>query len=209
MEDSSTSSKLHRALGIRESMVKIQDSEFSTKKGLLQQLWRWRSSRPVALILCACVLLSPVSCQSTPATNISAGFTLSVGGTTLLSPGRVFEVGFTNGTQMGASSPNVYALAIWYAQTAPQKTVVWVASRSMAVSSQATLNLSVQGELQVSDVGAGGQISVVWTSKTANVSIPHAIDLTTIPRKSDSVYTSSCGEFDKSMCKSLSTQVSL
>jgi len=82
---------------------------------------------------------------------------------TLLSPGGIFEMGFYAGAQ-----PQTYTLAIWYAQAA--KAVVWMANRSLNLSSDATLLFTAQGDLEVysdGDLTAQPQ----WTSaQTTTVS---------------------------------------
>lgn len=105
-------------------------------------------------------LLVLVTCQGS---TLTAGSTM-YSNATLISPGGVFEVGFTSGVR-----PNLSTLAIWYANAG--KTVVWVApDRTLAVNSnQASLTLTALGDLQVHN-NSGASPNLVWSAGTANVS---------------------------------------
>lgn len=111
------------------------------------------------------MMISGAAGQSVAMSNMTLSSTLQASkNQSLVSAGGVFELGFYGGVRYGSTS-TVYTLAIWYAQIAPVKTVVWMADRSMNLSSNANLTLSNQGELQVND----GR-SVIWTSGTTGVS---------------------------------------
>ena len=117
---------------------------------------------PVMMMM---MMISGGAGQSVAMSNMTLSSTLQASkNQSLVSAGGVFELGFYSGVRYGSNS-TVYTLAIWYAQTAPVKTVVWMADRSMNLSSNANLTLSNQGELQVNDGG-----SVIWTSGTTGVS---------------------------------------
>lgn len=106
-------------------------------------------------------LVISVTCAPSPASSLALNSTI-LSNETLQSPGAVFEVGFYTGTL-----PNVHTLAIWYASPVV-KTVVWMADRSMNLTSSAYLTLSAGGELQVYD--GSPTVKLMWTSKTATVS---------------------------------------
>jgi hypothetical protein len=111
------------------------------------------------------MMIAGAAGQSVAMSNMTLGSTLQASkNQSLVSAGGVFELGFYSGVRYGSNS-TVYTLAIWYAPIAPVKTVVWMADRSMNLSSNANLTLSNQGELHVNDGG-----SVIWTSNTTGVS---------------------------------------
>lgn len=120
------------------------------------------------LLYSAGCLVLGVASQST-ASSIALNETGAKLDQTLLSSGGVFEVGFYNGTQI--SDEHRYTLAIWYAQITPVKTVVWMADRSMFLTSNAYLYLSAQGELEVYDGSPTPR--VMWTSNTSKVRHSH------------------------------------
>jgi hypothetical protein len=105
-----------------------------------------------------------LTCQSAPlqSDTLTLGSTIST--TTLVSPGGVFEVGFTSNNNL--STP-VSTLAIWYAN-AGAKAVVWVAPNRALALSNASLSLSTLGDLQVFDNSG----KLAWHSDTANVRAP-------------------------------------
>lgn len=106
-------------------------------------------------------LVISVTCSPSPASSLALNSTI-LSNETLRSPGAVFEVGFYTGTL-----PTVHTLAIWYASPVV-KTVVWMADRSMSLTSSAYLTLSAGGELQVYDGSPTPRL--MWTSNTATVS---------------------------------------
>ena len=107
------------------------------------------------------LVISVTSAAPSPASTLALNSTI-LSNETLQSPGAVFEVGFYTG-----ALPNVHTLAIWYASPVV-KTVVWMADRSMNLTSSAYLTLSAGGELQVYD--GSPTVRLMWTSKTATVS---------------------------------------
>ena len=124
----------------------------------------------VRLLLCiysiTCLMVL-VACQSPAGSTLTTGVSI-VSNETLVSPGGVFEVGFTSGTRWNLSGP-VYTLGIWYVNA--DKKVVWVApDRTLALrSSKASLTLTSLGDLQVID-NSGSSPVIAWSAGTANVS---------------------------------------
>ena len=117
-----------------------------------------------------CILFRTATCQSS--SNMTVNGTLVASKKqTLVSPGRVFELGFYAGMQSssnGAKHDPIYTLAIWYVQS--PNTVVWLADRSMTLNSSATLSLTAQG-LQVYSSGIFLSAQPIWTSQTTMVSV--------------------------------------
>lgn len=139
------------------------------------QFLKSRSCREYARLLtfllevfftCA-VLINSVACQASQS-SMQLNSTLLTN-QTLVSPGGVFELGFYSAIRAQMSSP-VYTLAIWYAHTPPAKAVVWFPDRALALSKNASLSLSPQGDLQVHDNIGSPQL--MWTSNTAQVRLP-------------------------------------
>ena len=108
-----------------------------------------------------------VTCQSAPlqSDTLTLGSTIST--TTLVSPGGVFEVGFTSNNNLSTAGST---LAIWYAN-AGAKAVVWVAPNRALALSNPSLSLSTLGDLQVFD-NSGAAPKLAWHSDTANVREP-------------------------------------
>lgn len=106
-------------------------------------------------------LVMSVTCVPSPASRLALNSSIS-SNETLQSPGAVFEVGFYTGTL-----PTAHTLAIWYASPVV-KTVVWMADRSMSLTSNAYLALSAGGDLQVYDGSPTPRL--MWTTNTATVS---------------------------------------
>lgn len=133
--------------------------------------------RLTTLFLSTMCMLIRHTTSSSPASNMALNSELVASANqTLLSPGGVFEVGFTAVSRPpdGASGPKIYTLAIWYAQilsATSGRTVVWMADRSLNLSSMsATLRLSAQGNLEVYNGGNFSVLQPLWSSSTTGVS---------------------------------------
>ena len=123
-----------------------------------------------------CILIRHTT--SSPASNMMTLNSELVASTnqSLLSPGGVFEVGFTAVPRppLGASPMMIYTLAIWYAQilsATSGRTIVWMADRSMNLGSMnATLRLSAEGNLEVYNGDNLSMQQPLWSSSTTGVS---------------------------------------
>ena len=122
-------------------------------------------------LVCLLGLLMSITGQSTSNNTSTLRLNSTItANSTLVSPGGVFQLGFTSGVQ---SNRTVYTLAIWYVQTQTPRQVVWVANRSMALenTTAVSLSLSAAGDLQVHGISSNrSSPPLLWTSNTANVS---------------------------------------
>jgi hypothetical protein len=125
------------------------------------------------LLSTMCILIRHTT--SSPASNMTLNSELVAStNQTLLSPGGVFEVGFTAVSRPpDGASPVIYTLAIWYARilsATSGRTIVWMADRSMNLGSMnATLRLSAEGNLEVCN-GDNFSTQPLWSSSTTGVS---------------------------------------
>jgi hypothetical protein len=131
-------------------------------------LHQWQLLQIMLLFIFYCGF---VLCVADGATSLGSSLALNKTlhlNETLVSDDGQFALGFWHNELMPSDAG--YNLAIWYAKV-PKMTPVWMPNSSITLSSQATLSLSKDGDLQLQDSVSQGSLPV-WNTLSKMVSIP-------------------------------------